>query len=258
MATQKVLITAGASGIGRAIALAFAARGAQVAVIDVDAEGLEKLRAHHPDIHTVCCDVADRAALEIDIPSSIEVLGGLDVLVNNAGISGPTGPVEALDPLEWDKVMHINLTGTFDVTRLAIAALKRSPGPSIINMSSVAGRFGYPDRAAYSTSKWGLIGFTKSLSRELGGFGIRVNAILPGAVAGERFENVLKGRANVSGNTVEQERTQAMSIQSLQWLVDPKDIAELAVFLASDAGKSISGQLLPIDNDMQTTSLGDL
>jgi NAD(P)-dependent dehydrogenase (short-subunit alcohol dehydrogenase family) len=150
--------------------------------------------------------------------------------------------------------MQVNLNGTFNVTRLAIPQLKQSAVGSIIVISSVAGRFGYPNRSAYSTSKWGLIGFMKTLSRELGEFGIRANAILPGAVAGERIERVLAGRAQVSGKTVEDECRNAMSIQSLQRFVDPWDIAALAVFLASDAGKSISGQMLPIDNDMQMAS----
>ncbi|MEX7556999.1 SDR family oxidoreductase [Pseudomonas monteilii] len=253
MTKQKVLITAGASGIGYAIALAFSSRGADVTVVDIDTEGLNRLHAEHTSIRTAVCDVSDRHSLELCIPGLIEAMGGLDVLINNAGVSGPTAPVEQLDPDEWDKVMQINLNGTFNVTRLAVPALKRSSHPSIINMSSVAGRLGYPDRSPYSTSKWGLIGFTKSLSRELGAYGIRVNAILPGAVEGERFENVLKGRANLSGNSVEEERSKALAVQSLQRLVDPKDIAELAAFLASNAGKSISGQLLPIDNDMQQT-----
>lgn len=253
MSKQRVLITAGASGIGYAIALAFNSRGADVTVVDIDSEGLNRLQIEQPSIRTAVCDVAERNSLEHAIPGLIEAMGGLDVLVNNAGVSGPTAPVDQLDPDEWENVMRINLNGTFNVTRLAVPALKRSPHPSIINMSSVAGRLGYPDRSPYSTSKWGLIGFTKSLSLELGAYGIRVNAILPGAVEGERFENVLKGRANLSGNSVEEERIKALAVQSLQRLVDPKDIAELAVFLASDAGKSISGQLLPIDNDMQQT-----
>lgn len=254
MNKQRVLITAGASGIGHELALAFAADGAHVAVLDVDRQGLERLHSDNENIHTICCDVTDRPRLEVEVLACIEVLGGLDVLINNAGISGPTATLEQLDPHQWDQVLQINLTGTFDVTRLAIPALKSSHNPSIINMSSVAGRLGYPNRTAYATSKWGLIGFTKSLSRELGEFGIRVNSILPGAVGGDRFENVLKGRAQLSGRTVEQERAQAMSVQSLQRLVDAKDIAALAVFLASPAGKSISGQMLPVDNDMQMTS----
>jgi NAD(P)-dependent dehydrogenase (short-subunit alcohol dehydrogenase family) len=254
MGPQKVLVTAGASGIGREIARGFANGGARVFVIDVDATGLSSLAAESPNFETAVCDMSRRADIERVVPDAIRTLGGLDVLVNNAGISGPTASVEDYDPEAWEAVMQINLNGTFNVTRLAIPHLRQSRAGSIIVMSSVAGRFGYPNRSAYSVSKWGLIGFTKTLSRELGEYGIRVNAILPGAVAGERIEKVLAGRAQVSGRSVDDERRDAMSIQSLQRFVDPRDIAAMAVFLASDAGKSISGQMLPVDNDMQKAS----
>jgi len=254
MNTQRVLVTAGASGIGREIARSFAAAGAKVFVVDINEPGLAALAQECPGIQTGTCDMSSRADIERMVPEAITALGGLDVLVNNAGISGPTAPVEAFDPDAWEKVMQINLNGTFNVTRLAIPFLKQSPAGSIIVMSSVAGRFGYPNRSAYSVSKWGLIGLTKTLSRELGDFGIRVNAILPGAVAGARIESVLEGRAKASGRTPDEERQDAMSIQSLQRFVDPRDIAAMALFLASDAGKSISGQTLNIDNDLQKAS----
>jgi NAD(P)-dependent dehydrogenase (short-subunit alcohol dehydrogenase family) len=121
-------------------------------------------------------------------------------------------------------------------------------------MASVAGRFGYANRSAYSATKWGVVGFTKTLSIELGQYGIRANAILPGAVEGERIQKVFEGRAEASGQSVEEIKKEAMAAQSIKRLVDPRDIAALAVFLASDAGKSISGQMLPIDNDMQKAS----
>jgi NAD(P)-dependent dehydrogenase (short-subunit alcohol dehydrogenase family) len=254
MASQRVLITAGASGIGREMARSFVAAGASVSVVDIDTTALAALGRESERIATAECDLSKRADIERVIPEAIEALGGLDVLVNNAGISGPTAPVEGFDPDAWDQVMQVNLNGTFNVTRLAVPYLKRSPAGSIIVMSSVAGRFGYPNRSAYCTSKWGLIGLTKTLSIELGAFGIRVNAILPGAVAGDRMEKVLAARAQAGGRTVDHERTAAMTIQSLQRFVDPRDIAALAVFIASDAGKSISGQLLPIDNDMHKAS----
>jgi len=247
--SQRVLVTAGASGIGLAIVRAFAANGAKVAVVDIDTNGLGVLSKELPGVQTAVCDMSDRTSIEKIVPEAVRSLGGLDVLVNNAGISGPTAPVEDFDPGAWDKVMQVNLNGTFDVTRLAIPYLKQSDAASIIVMSSVAGRYGYPNRSAYSASKWGLIGFTKTLALELGIHGIRANAILPGAVAGQRIENVLAGRATASGKTIEQERESALSIQSVKRFVDPADIAALAVFLASDAGKSISGQLLSIDND---------
>lgn len=251
---QRVLITAGASGIGREFARAFAANGAKVFVCDIDAKGLDELAKEIPDLETNVCDVSKREDIEQMVAAGVAALGGLDVLVNNAGIAGPTAPVEEFDPEDWEKVVQINLNGTFNVTRLAIPHLKKSPAGVIINMSSVAGRFGYANRSAYSATKWGIVGFTKTLSIELGEYGIRANAILPGAVEGERIQRVFEGRAKAEGRPLEEIKQEAMAAQSIKRLVDPRDIAALAVFLASDAGKSISGQILPIDNDMQKAS----
>ena len=251
---HRVLVTAGASGIGREIVRAFAADGAHVFVCDIDAGGLDSLAQAIPDLTTTLCDMASRDDIERMIAVGVDALGGLDVLVNNAGIAGPTAPVEAYAPDEWDRVVQINLTGTFNVTWLAIPHLKQSPAGVIINMSSVAGRFGYANRSAYAATKWGLIGFTKTLSIELGAWGIRANAILPGAVEGPRIQRVFEARAQQSGKSLEAVKQEAMAHQSIKSLVDPRDIAALAVFIASDSGKSISGQMLPIDNDMQTAS----
>ncbi|MDE3109395.1 MAG: SDR family oxidoreductase [Acidobacteriota bacterium] len=251
---QRVLVTAGASGIGREIVRAFAASGAAVFVCDIDAKALNVLAGEIASLKFGICDVSKRTDIERMVAECTRALGGLDVLVNNAGIAGPTAPVENMDPDEWEKVMQVDLTGTFNVTRLSIPHLKQSQAGVIINMSSVAGRFGYANRSPYCTAKWGLIGFTKTLSIELGEYGIRANAILPGAVDGPRIQRVFEGRAKVRGKTMEQIKKEAMSVQSLKRLVDPRDVAALAVFLASDAAKSISGQMIPIDNDMQQAS----
>ena len=248
---QRVLVTGGASGIGREIARAFAEAGATVYVFDMDAKALESLAQESPAFITGLCDVSKREDVERIVAAAVDALGGLDVLVNNVGISGPTVPVEQLDPADWEKVLRVNLTGMFDVTRLSIPHLKKSDAGAIINLSSVAGRFGYANRSSYAASKWGVVGFTKSLSIELGSYGIRANAILPGAVDGPRLQQVFEGRAKLTGQTPEEVKKGAMTNQSLQSLVDPRDVGALAVFLASNAGKSISGQVLPIDGDMQ-------
>jgi len=203
---------------------------------------------------TNVCDISKREDIDQMIAAGIAALGGLDVLVNNAGIAGPTTPVEEFNPDDWDNVVKINLNGTFNVTRLAIPHLKKSQAGVIINMSSVAGRFGYANRSAYSATKWGIVGFTKTLSIELGKFGIRANAILPGSVEGDRIQRVFENRAKASGKSLEQIKKEAMTVQSIKRFVDPRDIAALVIFLASDAAKSISGQMLPIDNDMQQAS----
>jgi NAD(P)-dependent dehydrogenase (short-subunit alcohol dehydrogenase family) len=251
---QRVLVTAGASGIGKEIARAFVASGAKVCVCDIDVTALETAPKDIPGLITELCDVSKRPEVERMVAAAAEALGGLDVLVNNAGISGPTAAVEDMDPDAWEQVMQVDLIGTFNVTRLAIPHLKKSDAGVIITMSSVAGRFGYANRSPYCTAKWGLIGFTKTLSIELGAHGIRANAILPGAVGGARIEKVFEGRAQAAHKSIDEVRKEAMAVQSIKRLVDPQDIAALAVFLASDAAKSISGQMVPIDNDMQAAS----
>ncbi|MBV2180099.1 MAG: SDR family oxidoreductase [Castellaniella sp.] len=251
---QRVLITAGAAGIGKEIARAFTAGGAKVCVCDINEQALETAAKDIPGLKTIVCDISRRQDIERMVAAAADALGGLDVLVNNAGIAGPTAPVETADPDQWEAVMTVDVIGTFHVTRLAIPYLKKSAAGSIIVMSSVGGRFGYPNRSAYCTAKMGLIGFAKTLSRELGQYNIRCNAIAPGAVGGDRIERVLQGRADAEHKTLDEVRQAAMSIQSLKRFVDPKDIAALAVFLASEAGKSISGQVIPIDNDAQTSS----
>jgi NAD(P)-dependent dehydrogenase (short-subunit alcohol dehydrogenase family) len=252
--TQRVLVTAGASGIGKEVARAFVGSGAKVCVCDINAKALDEAAKDIPGLKTVVCDVSNRDDIERMVAAAAEALGGLDVLVNNAGISGETAPVETSDPDKWEAVMKVDVIGTFHVTRHSIPHLKKSAAGSIIVMSSVGGRFGYPNRSAYCTAKMGLIGFAKTLSRELGQYNIRVNAIAPGAVGGDRIERVLQGRASAEHKTLEEERAAAMNLQSLKRFVDPKDIAALILFLTSDAGKSISGQVLPIDNDAQTSA----
>jgi NAD(P)-dependent dehydrogenase (short-subunit alcohol dehydrogenase family) len=248
---QRVLITAGAAGIGREFARAFAATGSSVFVCDIDTTALETIGKEIPGVIARRYDMARRVEIEHMVPVAVAHLGGLDVLINNAGISGMTLPVVDYPPDDWDKVVAVNLTAMFDVTRLAIPHLKRSEAGVIINMSSVAGRYGFANRSPYAATKWAVIGFTKTLAIELGSCGIRANAIAPGAVEGDRIERVFAGRAQISGRSVEEVRAEAMAAQSIKAMIDPKDIAALAVFLASDAAKSISGQVLPIDNDRQ-------
>lgn len=247
----RVLITGGAAGIGLSIARAFHAAGARIFICDINAERLAVALRELPGLAGSTCEIGDRAATAAMMQDALRQLGGLDVLVNNAGIGGPTRPLQELDPADWDAVLRVNLTGTFDVTRLAIPHLIAAGGGTILNMSSAAGRFGYANRSPYSASKWALVGLTKTLSMELGAHGIRVNAIAPGAVAGERAERVFAGRAQVSGRSIEEEKLLGLASQSLKALVDPDDIGQLAVFLASPAARSISGQIIPIDGDMQ-------
>ncbi len=249
---QRVLVTGGAGGIGLAITRAFVAAGARVHIADPDAEAVSHAIASSSQISGTVCDITDPASVEQMFTQLRDALGGLDVLVNNAGVSGPTAPVDEYAPDAWDTVVAVNLTGTFDVTRRAIPLLKASPAGSIVVMSSLAGRFGYPNRVAYSTTKWGLVGFTKTLALELGPFGITANSIHPGGVEGERVRNVLRGRAERSGRSLDQETELALDNQSIRRFTDADDVAALTVFLAGPHGRSISGQMLPIDGDSKS------
>ncbi|MPV37578.1 SDR family oxidoreductase [Georgenia subflava] len=246
---QRVLVTAGAGGIGQAIARAFADSGARVHIADIDADAVGALTAADENITGSVGDISKTEDLDVLFRDVSANLGGLDVLVNNAGIAGATTPVEEYPRDTWDAVINVNLNGTFLVTQRAVPLLKEAGGGSILVMSSLAGRFGYPNRIAYSTTKWGLVGFTKTLALELGEFGITANSIHPGAVEGPRIRNVLAGRADANGTTVDEEVSKALDNQSIRQFTDPADIAALALFLAGPHARTISGQLFPIDGD---------
>lgn len=251
--TQRVLITAGAGGIGLAIAKAFVSNGARVHIVDVNAQAVSEITKHYPSMTGTVGDISNPSDLDTLFQDLHDQLGGLDVLVNNAGIAGATAPVVDYPIDTWNDVLSINLTGTFMVTQRAIPLLKQSKAASILVMSSLAGRFGYPNRVAYATTKWGLVGFAKTLSMELGPLGITTNTIHPGAVEGPRIQSVLEGRAKVSGRTVEEESESALANQSIKQFISPADIAALAVFLAGPNARTISGQTFPIDGDSKST-----
>ena len=247
----RVLVTAGANGIGLAIAQAFLGEGARVHVCDVDDAALAALAASHPAITQTHCDVSDRPAVARMFDDVATQLGGLDALINNAGIAGPTAKVEDMHPEDWDRCLEICLTGQFNCTRLAVPLLRDSDNGSIVNLSSMAGKVGFALRSPYAAAKWGVIGFTKSLSIELGPDNIRVNAILPGLVAGDRQRRVLEAKAQQRGiSFVEMEKT-AFSYTSIKEYVTPEQIADQILLLCSPRGRTISGQAIAICGDTQ-------
>ena len=246
----RVLVTAGANGIGLAIARSFVAEGARVHVCDVDGAALAGLTRTDPAFTHTICDVSDRAAVAKLFVEAKAALGGLDVLVNNAGIAGPTARVEEMNPEDWDHTIAICLTGQFNCARLAVPQLRASDNPSIINISSMAGKVGFALRAPYAAAKWAVVGFTKSLSIELGPDNIRVNAILPGLVSGDRQRRVLEAKAQQSGISVKQMEEKAFSYTSIKEYVTPEQVADQIVFMASPRGRTISGQAIAICGDM--------
>ena len=251
---QRALVTAGASGIGLAIAQHLTAAGARCVICDVDDTALTAYGRQHGLQTTVHADVSDPVQVEHLFAHAEQELGGLDILVNNAGVSGPTAPLEQVSLEDWRRTLAVNLDGHFLCTRRAIPLLRAAGGGSIVNMSSIGGRLGYPNRAAYATAKWGIVGFTKTMSMELGPSGIRVNAILPAMVMGPRLDRVMRERAESTGTPLEQVWARALQKLSLRRGTEAADVAALTVFLASKGGRNISGQAIPVDSD--ATSLG--
>ncbi len=251
IAGLRVLVTAGASGIGREIARTFVEEGAKVHVCDIDEAALAALRESDPAIGQTRADVSDRDDVAQLFEEAIASLGGLDVLVNNAGIAGPTAAVDEIDPADWDQCVSVCLTSQFNCARLAVPHLKASDNASIVNLSSAAGRLGFALRTPYAAAKWGVVGFTKSLAVELGPFGIRANAILPGLVEGERIQRVFAGKARARNVAAAEVEAEALSRVSLRTMVTARQLADQIVFLASPRGRTISGQALSICGDTQ-------
>lgn len=249
--TRTVLITAGAAGIGLTIARQFMADGDRVHICDTDADSVDRFLADHPGASATVANVAatdDVARIFADLPSP-----HLDVLVNNAGVAGPTAAVENIDPQDWQKTIDIDLTGPFLVTRQAVPRMQAAG--AIINIASSAALFGFPNRSPYAAAKWGLIGLTKTWAMELGPRGIRVNAICPGSVSGPRIEAVIARDAAERGVSPEDIRRIYQSQTSMRQFVDAQDIASTVGFLASDAGRYISGQVLGVDGHTQSLSV---
>ena len=251
IAAKRVFISAAAGGIGRAIADRFLEAGALVFVCDVDKAALAQLDSAD-GISGACADVGDWEQIQTAFHAAARELGGLDVLVNNAGISGPTASAEEIAPADWRRTIDVNLNGAFYCARQAIPLLKASGGGSIINIASTAGLYGYPLRSPYAASKWALIGLTKTLAMELGPSGIRVNAVCPGTVEGPRIDNVIAAKAAARGVSADEIRAAYRGKSSLRTLIAAHDIAETVLFLCSDSGARISGQALAVDGHTET------
>lgn len=252
---RVVLVTAGARGIGRAIAQGFLDTGCRVHVCDLDSQAVAAFREANPDATASVTDVADAAQVET-LFSDLQLRHGrLDVLVNNAGIAGPVAPAEQISPSDWDRTLAVDLSGHFYCARLAIPMLRRAGGGSILFIASSAALQGCPLRSPYTAAKWGLIGLAKTLAMELGQAGIRVNAICPGSVAGDRIEGVMRREAEMRGIGLEQVRDAYLRQNSMGVFIEPRDVANMALFLTSDLGAKISGQALGLDGHTESFAL---
>ncbi|MCZ4282180.1 SDR family oxidoreductase [Kiloniella laminariae] len=250
---RRVLVTAGAAGIGKAAAEVFLREGARVHICDIDQAALNAFEGG-TRLSKSLLDVTDEAAVSALFEKEIAELGGLDVLVNNAGIAGPAGALETLDYREWQRCVSVNIDSQFLFSRAAIPLMKQQESGAIINLSSTAGLFGFPMRSPYAAAKWAVIGLTKTMAMELGPFGIRVNAIAPGSVAGPRMDRVIDATAKAQGVLPEEVRRNFESQVSLRTFVTASDIANMISFACSEAGARISGQVLAVDGHTENLS----
>jgi NAD(P)-dependent dehydrogenase (short-subunit alcohol dehydrogenase family) len=246
--TQRVLITAGASGIGRAIAEAFAATSAKVWIADIDATALATCPG---DWRCDALDVADESSVADLMRRLASEWGGLDVLCANAGISGPTATVENVDLADWRRCLAVNLDGAFLFAKYAVPLMKAQRSGVILLTSSTSGLFGNTGRAPYCAAKWGVNGLMKTLAMELGSFGVRANSICPGAVEGPRMEAVLAREAALKGTTRDAIYRGYAAGTSMRSFITAADVAALAVFLASDAARFVSGQMVAVDGNTE-------
>lgn len=246
----RVLVTGAASGAGAQIARAFHAAGAIVHVCDIDRDAVTRWRRDEPDIAASTVDAADAVAVDA-LFDALERDGGIDVLINNVGIAGPTAAAEAIALADWDRTMAVNIGAHFLCCRRAIPGMKARGGGAIVNVSSTSARTGLPLRLPYVVSKAAVLSLTTNLARELGPAGIRVNAILPGGIRGPRLERVIAAKSAALGVAPDVYERDLVGYISMRTLVEPSDIAAMAVFLASPAARFVTGQLIGVCGNVE-------
>ena len=249
----RVLVTAGASGVGAAIASAFAETGAKIHICDIDQAALAAFQKSFPCCLASHADVANERQVASIFETQCERFGGLDVLVNCAGIAGPTAGVDRVTGEDWNRTIDVNLTGQYHCLHYAVPMLRQSKVANIICISSVAGRLGIPWRTPYVATKWAVVGIVKSLAIELGPSDIRVNAVLPGMVVGPRMDGVIRARAKLEGVEETTMRQEYLKKISLRRMVTADDVALMCLFLCSPAGRNITGQAISVDGNVESS-----
>ena len=248
---QRIIVTAGASGIGLAIAQEFLAQGSQVFICDVSKATLKRALSENLGLRGELADVGNPQQVEAFFGQAITTMGGIDVLVNNAGIAGPRAKIEDINYADWDDCIRINLSGMFYCAKQVIPAMKAQNSGCIINISTVSAKTGLPNRLPYVASKVGVLGFTHNLARELGEFNIRCNTILPGLIDNPRGRLLVEKLANKKGLSVEDAEQEYLKYISLRSWIQPSEIADTAYFLASGAARHITAQEIAVDGNIE-------
>ena len=249
---KKIIISAGASGIGWSTAKLLLSRGATVYICDIDKKFINKTKKHplnNKKLFSYECDASNENQVSIFFEQISKKTKKIDALINNVGIAGPTGTIEKLKSKDWEQILKINVISHFYFSRLAIPMLKKNKSGTIINFSSSAGIFGFPLRSPYAASKWAVVGITKTMAMELGKFNIRVNVICPGTIKGDRMRRVIRDKAKflkVSKKSVEKEFVSMTSLNN--WIYE-EDIGKMSCFLISDDAARISGQIIAVDGN---------
>lgn len=238
---QRVIVTAAGAGIGRAIAEAFYKNGAQVHICDISKAALEQTVEANPNMRSSLTDIGKPDQVDALFHNACDWMGGVDVLVNNAGIGGPKAALDDIEDSDWDQTIQVNLNGAFYCIKRAAKLMKAQNSGCIINISSASARTGLPLRAPYVASKVGLQGLTHNVARELGPYNISCNAILPGAIDNERGHMLIKRLAKERNLSIEEAEARRLSYISMRRRINPTEIGDTAVFLAND-GRHISGQ----------------
>ncbi len=247
---KKIVISAGASGIGLAIAKVCLSRGAYVYLCDINNKSLKKLNKHplkNKRLFVYQCDASNEEQVSLFFNKVKKKIKKIDALINNVGIAGPTGSLEKLKSKDWEKTLHVDINSHFYFTKKAIPLIKKSKNGSIINISSTAGILGFPLRSPYAASKWAIIGVTKTLAMELGRFNIRVNAVCPGTIKGDRMKRVIRDKAKFTKVSTKSVEKDFISMSSMKKWIMEEDIGKMCSFLISDDSSKVSGQVISVD-----------
>jgi len=247
---KRILVTGGDS-TARVIAEHFLAQGAKVVACDVRPEAVEDLGKSHANISAVVANVGDEQDVARLYDEALSHMGGVDVLVNVVGIAGPTKPTEEVTAEEWRQSLDINLTGMFFTARAVIPGMKQQRSGAIINFSTGSTQTLLPNRSPYVVSKYGVEGLTLNLARELGPYNIRANGIRPGGIDNDRLKMVVQRRADAEGVSMEHLMEQSLKYVSMRTLIQPSELADMVVFLASDKARHVTGQIIAVDGNSE-------